>query len=265
MRKLLLTALSLLMLVCATACGADAPPAVEKTPDAVVEQDDFEIISTKYTYKENNVSVVQVKNKSTQAYTVTLNGEYLNADGKVLKKESKTFEGFAGEWKNYFIFNPGIAYDKLNVTIEKTEYTKTAWAGGVFMDYSCTDTGYRVIQSYADSAGNVYFAPENDDVKLCCCVYVYLKTKNMRYEGNGFLDLTQSIIVIDSNGEVVNIRKPYTEVGITKSPGGDEGWSSVVLYGTPYSWKDRDKVKIPDNLKNVTMYTSVISVVERLG
>ena len=119
------------MLVCATACGADAPPAVEKTPDAVVAQDDFEIISTKYTYKENNVSVVQVKNKSTQAYTVTLNGEYLNADGKVLKKESKTFEGFAGEWKNYFIFNPGIAYDKLNITIEKTEYTKTAWAGGV--------------------------------------------------------------------------------------------------------------------------------------
>lgn len=265
MRKLLLTALSLLMLVCATACGADAPPAVEKTPDAVVEQDDFEIISTKYTYKENNVSVVQVKNKSTQAYTVTLNGEYLNADGKVLKKESKTFEGFAGEWKNYFIFNPGIAYDKLNVTIEKTEYTKTAWAGGIYMDYDVNDTWCEVTQSYADSTGKVYFAPENDDVRLCCVFVAYLRSKTMRYEGTGFLDVTETNIVIDGNGEVINIRNPYTEVGITPSPGGTEGGTAAILYGTPYSWKDRDKVKIPDNLKNVTMYTSVISVVERLG
>ena len=57
-----------------------------------------------YEYNGNNITILKLENHTAENYAVTIDAEFLDADGKVLKRETQTFNGFPAGWENYFFF-----------------------------------------------------------------------------------------------------------------------------------------------------------------
>jgi hypothetical protein len=65
-----------------------------------------------FAYEDRNVAIVSVENHSTQALTVSIDGVCENTlEGKT-KRITRSFEGFAAGWQNYFIFDPKAEFDE---------------------------------------------------------------------------------------------------------------------------------------------------------
>ena len=77
----------------------------------------------KYVYEGANVTILHLENQSDEYFTITINGEYLDENGEVLKTETQTFEGFPGLWQNYFVFKPDIVYDDFRYTLSAKKYS----------------------------------------------------------------------------------------------------------------------------------------------
>lgn len=72
---------------------------------------EFVVGEKKYTFQGNDLLLLSVENKTGSAYDVTVNGQYLDASGNVIKEESQTYVGFPAGWQNYFIFRPKATFD----------------------------------------------------------------------------------------------------------------------------------------------------------
>ncbi len=131
---LFLIVISLLLTLCACS-GETAPlsdisdysaeasiPAASDTSD-IDPADGFSVKESKYTYLDTGVVLLNVENKTQKNYNVTIHGTYLDEDGNAIKEETKTFEGFAAGWQNYFMFWPDIMFDKFTYTMEFQEFT----------------------------------------------------------------------------------------------------------------------------------------------
>ena len=84
---------------------------------------DFVVSEKRYSYEGTDLMVLYVENKTNRHYNVTIHGTYLDENGEKLKEESQTFEGFASEWQNYFVFRPKMDFDRFEYTLETEEYT----------------------------------------------------------------------------------------------------------------------------------------------
>lgn len=82
------------------------------------DQNGFSVKFKKYEYKENDLVIMLVENKTEKHYSITINGNYLNDDGSVMQTETKSFEGFAAGFSNYFIFSPGTQFDNFDYTMD---------------------------------------------------------------------------------------------------------------------------------------------------
>ena len=87
---------------------------------------DFAVSEKKYDYKGANLMLLNVENNTNRHFNVTIHGKYLDADGKIIKEESKTYEGFPSGWSNHFIFYPKIAFDSFTYELETKEYQPDA-------------------------------------------------------------------------------------------------------------------------------------------
>ena len=75
-----------------------------------------------FAYEDRNVAVVSVENHSTQALTVSIDGKCENTlEGKT-KNITRSFEGFAAGWQNYFIFDPKAEFDEFSYEIDFEYY-----------------------------------------------------------------------------------------------------------------------------------------------
>ena len=83
---------------------------------------DFAVSEKKYDYKGANLMLLNVENNTNRHFNVTIHGKYLDADGKIIKEESKTYEGFPSGWSNHFIFYPKIPFDSFTYELETKEY-----------------------------------------------------------------------------------------------------------------------------------------------
>ncbi len=85
---------------------------------------DFVVNQKKYDYKGGNIELLHVENKTNNHLNITINGKYLDKDGKVIKEETQKFGAFPSGWSNYFIFHPRCAYDSFTYVLETEEYTE---------------------------------------------------------------------------------------------------------------------------------------------
>lgn len=76
----------------------------------------------KYAFKEENLMLLNVENKTNKHVDLTIHGKYLDADGNVIKEESQSYTAFPSGWKNYFIFRPARAFESFEYTLEVKEY-----------------------------------------------------------------------------------------------------------------------------------------------
>ena len=100
----------------------DNPPATE-APESSQVASGFVAKQKKYDYGENNIIILNVTNQNEKNYSVTINGFYLDADGKVIKSETQSVEGYAAGYEKYFLFNPDTAFESFIFTLTATEFS----------------------------------------------------------------------------------------------------------------------------------------------
>ena len=110
-------------------------PTPQITPDKVTDVDGvFNVSQKKYTFKGNNVMLLNVENTSDKAYSIEITASYKSAGGKIIKSELISFEGFAPNWSNYFVLNPEISFDEFEFDIKTTAYSGKVLADKVHLD-----------------------------------------------------------------------------------------------------------------------------------
>ena len=108
-------------------------PAV--TPDKTTDVDGiFNVSEKKYTFKGNNVMILNVENTSDKAYSIEITANYKSVGGKNIKSELISFEGFAPNWSNYFVLNPEISFDEFEFELKATPYSGPVLADKVHLD-----------------------------------------------------------------------------------------------------------------------------------
>ncbi len=78
-------------------------------------------------YKDVSIAILDITNKTDKHYSVTIHGNYLDKDGNVLMTETQEWDQFASGWQKYFLFRPGMAFDKFTYTIETAEFEGDCW------------------------------------------------------------------------------------------------------------------------------------------
>ncbi len=109
---------------------------------------DFVVNQKKYDYKGGNIELLHVENKTNNHLNITINGKYLDKDGKVIKEETQKFGAFPSGWSNYFIFHPRCAYDSFTYELETEPYTievPHSYGGDVLL---ATDSDGNPLASY---------------------------------------------------------------------------------------------------------------------
>ena len=110
-------------------------PTPAATPDKTTGVDGiFNVSEKKYTFKGNNVMILNVENTSDTAYSIEITASYKSAGGKIIKSEVISFEGFAPNWSNYFVLNPQISFDEFEFELKATAYSGKVLADKVHLD-----------------------------------------------------------------------------------------------------------------------------------
>lgn len=81
-----------------------------------------------YTYKGNNLAVLNLENTSNKNYNITIQAEYLDESGQVIAKETQTFPRFAAGWSNNFLFAPNVKFDQFSYTLNVSETSDNCYA-----------------------------------------------------------------------------------------------------------------------------------------
>lgn len=206
-----------------------------------------------------NVMILSVENKSDEAYTITIDGKYLDANGNVLKTERKTFEGFAANWSNYFVFAPGIEFDKFTF-----EFSAKKYSGETYVQYMTHYDASGVDTRFALDAGNgrESFSVDPEGFESMKQLIAVCGGIGMRYTGPGMVDYAGDVVLFDKNGELAYIRN-YGKGNITYDPSHKPGLAMVPLYLTDIPYSEVDSYKIPDNLTSVTGFYAIESFVRK--
>ena len=103
-------------------------PTVQPTPtpppDKVVEVEERFVVSQRsYDYFGYDTVILTIENVTDKAYDLKIKGNYLSADGNIIKTDEYFMYGFAPNSVNYCMFCPYIDYDDFEFVISSTEYT----------------------------------------------------------------------------------------------------------------------------------------------
>ena len=110
-------------------------PTPAATPDKTTDVDGvFNVSEKKYTFKGNNVMILNVENTSDTAYSIEIIARYKSAGGNKIKSDTITFEGFAPKWSNNFVLNPEISFDEFEFELKATPYSGPVLADKVHLD-----------------------------------------------------------------------------------------------------------------------------------
>ena len=77
--------------------------------------------------------MLNVTNQNTDNYSVKVEGYYLDANGAVLKTETKFVEGYAAGYVKDFLFNPGIAFDSFKFTLTAEKFSGECYEDDFYM------------------------------------------------------------------------------------------------------------------------------------
>lgn len=171
----------------------------------------FVVRDRKYDYEGNNLVILNVENQTDHNYTVTIKGQYLDADGAILKEESKTFEGFAAGWKNHFFFVPGIPFDRFTYSLETETYGRKCYAKTFKYTWEFVEheMGIPWDDWHADEASyEAALSGGETDVQIPQTYFVPAISFELyrEYEIDVPVTVTEDIVILNSQGEVMDVR-----------------------------------------------------------
>lgn len=217
----------------------------------------FSLKEKKYDYNGANVTILQVENKSEQAYTITITGKFKDTNGNTVKTESKTFEGFPAGWSNYFVFQPGVKYSSVAWDINAAVFTGNVVADLFEVGGSAYCTEKRVS---VDANGNMVYILTPEIIKtLKEVVAVEINYGPLKNKYDLPLSIMVDTVLFDSNGKIIHIGNSAKTDFTNKDY---DSYFTVFYNITDILWTDKDKFAMPDNLKNANGIVALTSVTE---
>ena len=277
MKRVLALLLAVAMVVSFTACGAGrtvkpteyptaTPPAGETvkpmpTPQTSEKVDvgvaEFAVEKTVCKYKDGNVAILHVENVTDIACTVTINVKYLGEDGNSRGTEQKKFEGFPGNWDNYFVFEPQKTFADIEYEIKATKFDGLPAA----RLFDCGNTiSTTTTFGHVDKNGE-FTIPFGDNVgKVKEVVCITFNIDDLMITGACNFNLDGTIVVFDAYGELIYIgTRNKGNMGTDKPI--SFGLSAHPKVPTDTPWKQRDEYILPWELANVTGFFALESFI----
>ena len=212
----------------------------------------FSLKEKTYDYNGANVTILQVENKSQQAYTITITGKFKDANGNTVKTESKTFEGFPAGWSNYFVFQPGVKYSSVTWDM-KTEMFNSQSIANMFSIEAKTVSA-QIDWALSDGSGK-YIIPTGgpDEVaklKKYVAVGCQFNNFNYNYQINDPFEYACDIVVFDKNGKICFVGTPGIQYNQSYSASGL--MIGMPMFVTTTLWEDKDTYKLPNEYSSLT-------------
>lgn len=89
--------------------------------EIAVDGGSFRVSQIKKDYCKEEVVLLHIINQSKKDYCLTINGNYLDENGKVLKTERQTFIQYYAGYENYFIFRPKTKFAEFSYSLSFEE------------------------------------------------------------------------------------------------------------------------------------------------
>ena len=164
----------------------------------------------KYVYEGANVTILHLENQSDEYFTISINGEYLDENGEVLKTETQTFEGFPGLWQNYFVFKPDIVYDDFRYTLSAKKYSgeKIFQQSTRVHFLQIKEDKLPITELFTNVSGSPDFTPD----------FTYYPAIISKFQFFGMpkdLMIQSWMITFDNQGEIYHIQL-YSKFGISE-------------------------------------------------
>ncbi len=233
---------ALIMLMILSSCSADPNIGGEainqydtQTGISVDGEEKGFVFSEKtYKYGDGNVLILNAENLTDNAYTVVITAKFFDDSGEAVENMTKIFEGFPGEYRNYFVFSPDTAFKRYEYEAEIKPYDKEAYAdylsAGSVVDVTPFPMG-------EDLVGNVYDKP-----RVMLIVNFPLECN---YPEEESLTYSADFVLFDNQGEIFMIDSKLQKATITYSPKGNS-ISRSSMFPENVEW---DGFKLPENLK----------------
>ena len=206
-------------------------------------QQSFLVSQKKSSYQGNDVMILHVKNQSDNNYSIAIIAKYMDSAGTVIKSETKSFEGFASGYENFFVFRPNITFDTFSFELKTEEFIGVPVAK--YLITSGTN-GDKIRLELTRSKMNLDTMVEFDDwytVTSAFCNVANTYDKKLYYSADFvLLDNTGEIYIIDSRLAEKDLRP------IDKSDDINAFGHTVYLSYTNVLWKDKDSYTWPENL-----------------
>ena len=95
------------------------------------EEHGYSIKAKTYQHDGSKMVILDVTNETNDNHTLRITGKYYDQSNKLLKTETKEFEGFYSGYQNLFLFKPDINFEKFEYAIEVEAYDATCHAASV--------------------------------------------------------------------------------------------------------------------------------------
>lgn len=221
---------------------------------------EFVVSDKKYDYKDANLVLLYVENKTDRHYNVTIKGKYLDENGETLKEETQTFEAFPAGWSNHFMFYPKIAFDSFTYELETEEYTNepissdesgTPYASYINISYEKNLTWQRGV-SGGDENGHSIRSRE---------LLFYALIEN--HHPSVSITAEFHVILLNAQGEIYISDYDYKEDGICGTFIGPVGSEDNGGRRTSIPLKEQElggDETIPDNVQGV--FTAIFAITD---
>lgn len=180
--------------------------------------DGFLVKDKKYTYKDQNIVILNVENQTDKNYAVTIRGTYLDKDGNVLGTETQSSDQYSAKYQGYFLFAPETEFDRFVYTFEATQSSGPFYAKDIVYVFKGLSE-WKVVNHELLAQGDRTKYPH-----ICAAV-------NMAYKGTTQLFVRSTWIFVNEKEQIVGFGNINEAILSDPNPV-FEGESHLPLYYT---------------------------------
>ncbi len=248
MKKIfILTSALLLLVLLLTGCGqkVEGKKYELNTFDSEIQNDKGFVLKEKmFSYGDENILLIHAENKLSEAKTLHIITTYKDENGKQIKRDTKSIEGFAPGDSQYIMLQPGFSFSDHSYAVITEDFDGTANKTEEPLEFG--DITFVKTMRY-----NSDLAWEKDDLTKFPTIRGKIDITNPT---DTTYSLKATIFVFDKNGELYNIS---TASG-TVPP---KAWGGTVDF-TVYQQLDGEFVW-PEELNEDASYLIIYEVADR--
>ena len=202
----------------------------DKETSISVEGGSFLVKEKKFSIDEKNITVLRVENRTGKPCIITVKPQYM-AGGTSFGGQVKRLNSFANGYVNYFIFNPGAAYDTMSYELTEAEFSPDG-TPTVFCDGSSVTLDTMKMMRDEDLT--------DPSAKLRTALRVHIPI--FASETAEVYTFDYEILLLDNSGNIYKL----PERGTSYSHHSDFGH---LVFISDVLWENKNDFEIPEELR----------------